>query len=325
MCIFETPPCIYYLSDKNLEDEEYLKLFTLFGAIFDAPPDAIGKFTSFLKSQEGLSPRAYKSDEIVQMRKKIIRPHAKRVNPYGCYDITRYGTFFNVNVPKSICQGCPYSVSYKNARREKENMVIAAILQNGAVPDRIRMQMELSGSKAAENIMHSIFMIQGKGAHRGKFDMIGLNAFLLFNLCSNNSLSAFESMENMTGYIKNRFKNDLLKNIETVNSQEYIYEMLCRELERISCTDVGGDDGKNRLEKAVNEITLTYQYDRGGAIRNVMDRMGDVQPETDNVPFVIEAVDVQPLVSGKVSIMDDSPVKDRKLQAANLYEKFSKR
>ena len=26
MCIFETPPCIYYLSDKNLEDEEYLKL-----------------------------------------------------------------------------------------------------------------------------------------------------------------------------------------------------------------------------------------------------------------------------------------------------------
>lgn len=211
MCIFETPPCIYYLSDKNLEDEEYLKLFTLFGAIFDAPPNAIGKFTSFLKSQEGLSPRAYKSDEIVQMRKKIIRPHAKRVNPYGCYDITRYGTFFNVNVPKSICQGCPYSVSYKNARREKENMVIAAILQNGAVPDRIRMQMELSGSKAAENIMHSIFMIQGKGAHRGKFDMIGLNAFLLFNLCSNNSLSAFESMENMTGYIKNRFKNDLLK------------------------------------------------------------------------------------------------------------------
>lgn len=325
MCIFETPPCIYYLSDKNLEDEEYLKLFTLFGAIFDAPPDAIGKFTSFLKSQEGLSPRAYKSDEIVQMRKKIIRPHAKRVNPYGCYDITRYGTFFNVNVPKSICQGCPYSVSYKNARREKENMVIAAILQNGAVPDRIRMQMELSGSKAAENIMHSIFMIQGKGAHRGKFDMIGLNAFLLFNLCSNNSLSAFESMENMTGYIKNRFKNDLLKNIETVNSQEYIYEMLCRELERISCTDVGGNDGKNRLEKAVNEITLTYQYDRGGTIRNVMDRMGDVQPETDNVPFVIEAVDVQPLVSGKVSIMDDSPVKDRKLQAANLYENVSKR
>ena len=157
--------------------------------------------------------------------------------------------------------------------------------------------------------MHSIFMIQGKGAHRGKFDMIGLNAFLLFNLCSNNSLSAFESMENMTGYIKNRFKNDLLKNIETVNSQEYIYEMLCRELERISCTDVGGDDGKNRLEEAVNEITLTYQYDRGGAIRNVMDRMGDVQLETDNVPFVIEAVDVQPLVSGKVSIMDDSPVK----------------
>ena len=144
MCIFETPPCIYYLSDKNLEDEEYLKLFTLFGAIFDAPPDAIGKFTSFLKSQEGLSPRAYKSDEIVQMRKKIIRPHAKRVTPYGCYDITKYGTFFNVNVPKSICQGCPYSVSYKNARREKENMVIAAILQNGAVPDRIRMQMELS-------------------------------------------------------------------------------------------------------------------------------------------------------------------------------------
>ena len=97
------------------------------------------------------------------------------------------------------------------------------------------------------------------------------------------------------------------------------------ELERISCTDVGGDDGKNRLEKAVNEITLTYQYDRGGAIRNVMDRMGDVQPETDNVPFVIEAVDVQPLVSGKVSIMDDSPVKDRKLQAANLYENVSKR
>lgn len=325
MCIFKTTPCIYYLSDKNLEDEEYLKLFTLHGVVFDAPSDAVEEFTSYLKSQEGLSPRVYRTDEIIQMKKKIIKTHAKRVNPYGCYDITRYGTFFNVNVPKSICQGCPYSVSYKNARREKENMVIAAILHNGTVPDRIRMQMELSGSKAVENIMHSIFMIHGKGAYRGKFDMIGLNAFLLWNLYSNSSLSVPKGMENMTGYIKNRFKTDLLKNMETVNSQEYVYEMLCRELECISCTDVRGDDGKNRLEKAVNEIPLPYYYDRSSTIRNVMDRMGGVQPETDNVSFVIEAVDVQPIVSGKVSIMDDSPIKDTKLQAENLSENVSKR
>lgn len=325
MCIFKTTPCIYYLSDKNLEDEEYLKLFTLYGAIFDAPPDTIGKFTSFLKSQEGLSPRIYKSDEIVQMRKKIIRPHAKRVNPYGCYDITRYGTFFNINVPKSICQGCPYSVSYKNARREKENMVIAAILQNSTIPDRIKMQMELSGSKAAENIMHSIFMIQGKGIHRGSFDMIGLNAFLFWHLYSGINTSAPGGMKNMTGYIKNRFKTELLKNMETVNSQEYVYEMLCKELERISCIDLGSSDRKARLEETVSEITLPYHYDRGSAIRNVMDKMGAVQPETDNVPFVIEAVDVQPLVSGKVSIMDNSPVKDTKLQAGNLSGNVSKR
>lgn len=325
MCIFEITPCIYYLSDKNLEDEEYLKLFTFYGAVFDALPDAVSEFTSYLKSQEGLSPRVYKPDEIAQMKKKIIRPHAKRVNPYGCYDITRYGTFFNINVPKNICQGCPYSASYKNARREKENMVIAAILQNGAVPDRIRMQMELSGDKAAENIMHSVFLVQGKGIHRSRFDMIELNAFLLWCLYSDSSLSALEGMENITGYIKNRFKTDLLKNMETVNSQEYVYEILCREFERISRTDMGNGDRKNWLEEAVSEITLPYHYDRGSAVRNVMDRMGGVQPETDHVPFVIEAVDVQPLVSGKVSIMDDSPIKDTKLQAGNLSGNVSKR
>lgn len=154
---------------------------------------------------------------------------------------------------------CPYSASYKNARREKENMVIAAILKSGTVPDRIRMQIELSGYRASENIMHSIFMIQGKGVHRSKFDMIGLNAFLLWCLYSNNSLSALEGTENMTGYIKSRFKTDLLKNMETVNSQEYVYEMLCREFERISCTDMGSGDRKTWLEEAVNEITLPYQ------------------------------------------------------------------
>ena len=83
MCIFKTTPCIYYLSDKNLEDEEYLKLFTLHGVVFDAPSDAVEEFTSYLKSQEGLSPRVYRTDEIIQMKKKIIKTHAKRVNPYG--------------------------------------------------------------------------------------------------------------------------------------------------------------------------------------------------------------------------------------------------
>lgn len=324
MCIFKTTPCIYYLSDKNLEDEEYLKLFTLYGAIFDAPPDVVGEFTSCLKSHEGLSLRTYRPDEIIQMKKKIIRPHAKRVNPYGCYDITRYGTFFNVNVPKSICQGCPYSASYKNARREKENMVISAILQSGVVPGRIRMQMELLGSKATENIMHSVFMIQGNGIHRSKFDMIGLNAFLFGCLYSNSNPASLKSTENMTRYIKNRFKTDLLKNMETANSQEYVYEMLCKELEQICSTDMGGGDEKTRLEEAVDEIILPYYYDRSQAIRNVMNRMGDVKTETDHVPVVIEAVDVQPLVSGKVSIMDDSSVKNTKLQDGNLSQNVFK-
>lgn len=70
MCIFETTPCIYYLSDKNLEDEEYLKLFVLYGAVFDAPPDAVGDFTAYLENQDRISPRAYRPDEIIQMKKK---------------------------------------------------------------------------------------------------------------------------------------------------------------------------------------------------------------------------------------------------------------
>lgn len=83
MCIFEPTPCIYYLSDKNLEDEEYLKLFVLYGAVFDAPPDEISRFTSYLEWQDRISPRVYQPDQILRMKGKIIRPHAKRVNPYS--------------------------------------------------------------------------------------------------------------------------------------------------------------------------------------------------------------------------------------------------
>ena len=327
MCIFETTPCIYYLSDKNLEDEEYLKLFVLYGAVFDAPPDAVGDFTAYLENQDRVSPRAYQPDEIMQMKKKIVRPHAKRVNPYGCYDITRYGTFFNINVPKNICQGCPYSMTYKNGRRESEDIVLASILQNNTIPDRIRVQMELSGSKAAEGMMCSVSMVQGKEAHRSKYDMIGLNAFLLQYLYSNCNLSALEGMDNMAGYIKNKIKTYLLKNRELANSPDYVYEMLCREFVRISSMDVESVGGKDRLEKAVAEILMPYQYDRGRAIDAVKNRMGNRHPAAveihsfhNNVPFVIEPVEI-PLVSEKVSIIDDSPVQDMEPQIFGSEEK----
>lgn len=320
MCIFETSPCIYYLSDKNLEDEEYLKLFVLYGAVFDAPPDAVGDFTAYLEKQNRVSPRAYRPDEVMQMKKKIIKPHAKRVNPYGCYDITRYGTFFNINVPKNICQGCPYSMTYKNARRGSEDIVLASILQSSIIPNRIRMQMELSGSKAAEGMMCSVFMVQGKETHRSKFDMIGLNAFLLQYLYSNCNLSALEGMDNMAGYIKNKIKTYLLKDRELVNSPDYVYEMLCREFVRISSMDVGNVDGKDRLEEAVAEILLPYQYDRGRAIDAIKNRMGNRNPAAaeihsfhNNVPFVIEPVEI-PLASEIVSIIDDSPIQDMEPQ-----------
>lgn len=329
MCIFEVTPCIYYLSDKNLEDEEYLKLFVLYGAVFDATPDTIREFTAYLESQNRLSPRTYQPDEIVQMKRKIVRPNAKRVNPYGCYDITRYGTFFNINVPKSICQGCLYSVSYKNARREIEDIVLASILQKGTVPDRIRMQMELSGGKAAESMMCSIFMVQGKEAHRSKFDMIGLNAFLLQCLYSNCNLSVLEGMDKMARYIKNKFMTYLLKNRELANSPDYVYEMLCREFERISCTDVGKAYGKYSPEDVVAEIVLPYQYDRGKAIGVIKSRMGNAQSVAvesqafcNNVPFVIEPVEL-PLVSEKVSIIDDSPVHDMEPRGKGFHGQVS--
>lgn len=81
------------------------------------------------------------------------------MNPYGCYDITRYGAFFNVNVPKEICYSCPYSISYKNARKETEDLLIATILHTGTIPDKIKLQMELSNNKAADTIMTSVLAI----------------------------------------------------------------------------------------------------------------------------------------------------------------------
>lgn len=70
---------MYLLSFRqNLEDEEYLKLFTFYGAIFNAPPDAVGEFTSYLKNQEGLYPRAYNPDEIVQKKKKNYQAACKK-------------------------------------------------------------------------------------------------------------------------------------------------------------------------------------------------------------------------------------------------------
>lgn len=317
MCIFEITPCLHYLSDKNLEDNEYLKLFVFYGAIFDAPPDLVGEFTAYLESHDRISPRKYRAEELEQMRKKTVRPHAKRVNPYGCYDITRYGTFFNVNVPRSICQGCPYSVSYKNARMEKEEYVLASILQNRAIPDKIRLQMELSDGKAAGEMMQSVFMVQGKGVHKSKFDMISLNAFLLRYLYANRSLSALEDMDSMTAYIKDKIKTYFLKDKESVNSSDYIYETLCNEFARINRMDISSAGSKERLEEAVAWITQPYRYDRNDAIRVIRDKIRKpapavAKPQTfsNNVPFVIEPVDV-PLVSGMVSIIDDSPVQDR--------------
>ncbi len=278
-----------------------------------------------MSDRSKLSPRTFKHDEIMQMKKRIIKPRAKRVNPYGCYDITRYGTFFNINVPKSICQSCPYSMSYKNARKESEDIVLAAILKNSNIPDRIRMQMELSGSKAAESMMSSIFMVQGKDAHRSKFDMISLNAFLLQYLYSNCNLCALEGMDNMAGYIKNKFKTYLLKKRELANAPDYVYEMLCRELGRISHMDVENADGKEKLEKAVTEIILPYQYDRSRAIGAVKVKIENMYPEEgksreipNNVPLVIEPVEITPFISGKVSIIDDSPIQDMKPQVKDL-------
>lgn len=40
-------------------------------------------------------------------------------------------------------------------------------------------------------------MVQGKEAHRIKFDIIGLNAYMLQYLYSNCNLSALEGMDNM--------------------------------------------------------------------------------------------------------------------------------
>lgn len=120
MCIFETTPCIYYLSDKNLEDEEYLKLFVFYGTVFDALPDAVSDFTVYLEKQNRISPRAYRSDEITQMKRKIVRPHAKRVNPYGCYDITRLVLFLTSTCPRIYARDVliPYPIKI-HARKVK--------------------------------------------------------------------------------------------------------------------------------------------------------------------------------------------------------------
>ncbi|MDE7266519.1 MAG: hypothetical protein K2N89_03530, partial [Lachnospiraceae bacterium] len=166
--------------------------------------------------------------------------------------------------------------------------------------------------------------VQGKEAHRSKFDMIGLNAFLLQYLYSNNKLSALEGIDNMAGYIKNKLKTYLLKNRELENSSDYVYEMLCKEFGRISCIDLGSIDRNDGIEDAVTEIVQPYQYDRNEAIGAIKNRMGNMQPAAvesqafwNNVPFVIEPVEI-PLESEKISIIDDSLVHDMKLQVKDL-------
>lgn len=305
---FEITPCIYYLADKDLEEQECLKLFVFYGEIFSATPEIIERFTNHIASAYFLYPRSFKSDEIKQMKNRIIKPHAKRVNPYGCYDITRYGTFFNINVPKCICQGCPYSVLYKNARKNSEKLLIAAILNKLPIPNKIKIQMELSGSKAANTIMPSVFTVQGKEKNISKFDIIELNAFLLKYLLSNYNLVTLESKNTIIGYIKNGFKSILLKDMELNNTFEYVFEMLCRELLDISDIDVNSENDGKKISDIAEEITLPYEYDRRNAIDTARNKIiyNDnipIQPATGTIPVIIEPVEI-PIAANKIDIID---------------------
>ena len=307
-------PCIYYLSDKGLEEQECLKLFVFWGEIFKATPKFIEKFTDYIVNTSGLYFRPFKTDEIMQMKNRIIKPHAKRVNPYGCYDITRYGTFFNINVPKGICQGCPYSTFYKNARNDSEKLFIAAILNKIPIPSKIRIQMELSGGKAANTIMPSVFTVQGKEKNRSKFDIIELNAFLLKFLLSNYNLLDLDSKDNFTGYIKKSFKTGLLKNMELNNTFDYVFEMLCRELSDINGIHISSEVDEKRINDITEQITLPYKYDRSHAIdiaskkiASNTDIQNPVHSAAGSVPVIIEPVEI-PISVNKVKIADKNPI-----------------
>lgn len=310
----EITPCIYYLADKALEEQECLKLFVFWGEIFKASPKFIEKFADYIVNTCGLHFQLFKTDEIIQMKNRIIKPHAKRVNPYGCYDITRYGTFFNINVPKAICQGCPYCLFYKNARKDSEKLFIAAILNKIPIPSKIRIQMELSGSKAANTIMPSVFTVQGKEKNRSRFDVIELNAFLLKFLLLNHNLLALESKDNFIGYIKKNFKTGLLKDLELNNTFDYVFEMLCGELSDINGIHISGDIDEKRINDIAEEITLPYKYDRGNAIDIAREKIAcntefrnSVHSETGSVPVIIEPVEI-PIDANKVKIVDKNPV-----------------
>ena len=311
---FEITPCIYYLADKGLEEQECLKLFVFYGEIFRAAPEFIENFTNYIVNSCCLYPRSFKSDEIMQMKNRIIKPHAKRVNPYGCYDITRYGTFFNINVPKGICQGCPYSAFYKNARKDSEKLLIAAILNKVPIPSKIKIQMELSGSKVANTIMPSVITVQGKEKNICKFDIIELNAFLLKYLLTNYNLVSLESKDNIIGYIKNSFKAILLKDMELNNTFDYVFEMLCRELLDISSIDINSKIDEKKIIEIAEEITQPYKYDRRNAIdiakRTIVCNVGipiSIHSATGSVPVVIEPVEI-PIAANKINIIDKNPI-----------------
>lgn len=313
---FETTPCIYYLADKNLEDSECLKLFTFYGEIFGASPEATKLFTEYLANVCCLYPRSFTTDEIIQMKARIIKPHAKRVNPYGCYDITRYGTFFNINVPKNICQGCPYSVYYKNDRKKSEKIIIAAILNKWPIPNKIKIQIELSGNKAVDAIMHSVCTVQGKEKNISKFDIIELNAFILKYLLSNYNLVTLENKDNIIRYVKKGFKTVLLKDRELNNTFDYVYEMLCKELLDICSIVIDNKKDEKEINDISEKLILPYKYNRNNAIglaRKVMtDNILNSNPaksETESVPILIEPIEI-PIIEKKVSIIGKEPVQN---------------
>ena len=71
-------------------------------------------------------------------------------------------------------------MSYKNARREIEDIVLASILQNGTVPDRIRMQMELSGGKWYEENRYPLISISNNIAKPFQKQICGGRKILVF-------------------------------------------------------------------------------------------------------------------------------------------------
>lgn len=254
------------------------------------------------------------------MKNRIIKPHAKRVNPYGCYDITRYGTFFNINVPRDMCQGCPYSASYKNNRNGSEKIMIAALLNKMPIPSKIKTQMELSGNKAAYNIMPSVLTIQGKEKHISKFDVIELNAFLLKYILSYYNIITLESKDNIIRHIKKGFRTVLLKDKELNNTSDYVYEALCNELLEISNIEIDNIYDEKKINDISEILISPYKYDRNKTIDIVRKMIADntaipgmIQPVNDNVPVFIEAVEI-PITKKTVSIIDKGLAQDGKPQ-----------